>query len=74
LLLIVAPWTRLWQHNMFLTSMPGLEIILMSLFVRGGVTGVGIITLLGGLRDLVSVLFSRQRTGVATPPADGQWP
>ena len=74
MLLIVAPWTRLWQHNLFLASVPGLETFVTSLFVRGGVTGVGIITLLGGLRDLMSVLFSRQRAGVATPPADGQWP
>src|SRR5262245_43729218 len=45
LLLIFAPWVaRVWQDNLFLDRVPWLESFLMSLFVRGAVTGLGLLT------------------------------
>jgi hypothetical protein len=68
LLLIIAPWTRLWAHNLFADAVPGLSVAIGSLFVRGGVTGVGIVTVVGGVRDLASLLFARPPADATAPP------
>jgi hypothetical protein len=56
----VAPWTALWEHNLFGRLLPWLGEAMASQFVRGGVTGVGIVTVIAGLRDLAGALLSRR--------------
>jgi hypothetical protein len=57
----VAPWTRLWTMNPLLH--PTLEIGLWAdnPFVRGFVSGVGVVHLIVGVRELVRL--SRARRG-----------
>ena len=57
----VAPWTRLWTMNPLLH--PTLEIGLLAdnPFVRGFVSGVGVVHLIVGIRELVRL--SRARRG-----------
>jgi len=76
LLLVIAPWTRLWVHNLFAAAVPGLAAVAGSLFVRGAVSGVGLVTAVGGLRDLAAVLFSPApaEASEAPPPMDGPTP
>ena len=45
LVLIVAPWTRFWDRNYFVESLPLLEPLLTSHALRGAVSGFGIVTL-----------------------------
>ncbi|MBI1761291.1 MAG: hypothetical protein HYR56_07645 [Acidobacteria bacterium] len=58
LMLLILPWTRYWDDNFFLyfvtgkLNSPGLLSFLTSGWVRGAVTGLGIVNLLAGLRDL----------------------
>jgi len=59
LVLIVAPWSSFWEHNFFLTRLPGLARILSSPFVRGGISGIGAITALAGLAELGGLFASR---------------
>lgn len=66
LLLILAPWTSLWERNFFAASIPWLGWWMANQFVRGAVTGVGVITAAAGLRDLAGAFFSRQAE--ASPP------
>jgi hypothetical protein len=73
-LLVIAPWTRLWEHNVLTGAVPGLAAVLASLFVRGAVSGIGLVTIVGGLRDLASVLFARPPSDVSAPPAGGPVP
>jgi hypothetical protein len=40
--------------------LPWLGEAMASQFVRGGVTGVGIVTVIAGLRDLTGALLSRR--------------
>jgi len=40
-----------------------------NLFVRGAVSGVGIVMIVGGLRDLLSLFFARRPSDLASPPA-----
>lgn len=56
----------LWRRNAFLNVLPWLGPVMGNAYVRGAVTGIGIITLAAGLRDLASVFLAR----VAGPAPD----
>ena len=60
-ILVVAPWSGVWEHNRFTETRPRLEAVLQSPYARGGVTGVGVITALAGLVELGSIFASRAR-------------
>ena len=58
-MLIVAPWTTFWERNLFGALVPAIGEWMSSPFVRGGVTGVGVITAIAGLRDLTGSILAR---------------
>jgi len=60
----VAPWTGFWDRNFFGHTIPVVGAWMANPFVRGAVTGVGVITTLGGVRDLAGSILGRP----ATPP------
>jgi hypothetical protein len=60
-ILIVAPWSTVWEHNRFAEARPALDALLSSPYARGGVTGVGVITALAGVVELLSLFASRAR-------------
>lgn len=55
----MAPWTALWDRNFFGALVPWLGDWMKNGFVRGGVTGVGLVTTVVGLRDLASSVLHR---------------
>jgi hypothetical protein len=57
--LLLSPWTALWDQNLFGRIVPALGIVMASPFVRGGVTGVGVVTIVAGIRELFGVFASR---------------
>ena len=61
--LVVAPWTALWESNWLLQPWPVLQAVLLDPFARGAVTGLGLVNVLVALSDLVSRLrgFVRRR-------------
>jgi hypothetical protein len=61
LLLIVLPWSAFWDSNYFGRAWPTLRPIIASNFVRGAVTGLGFVNLLGGLADLAVIFAGRGR-------------
>ena len=67
-LLVIAPWTESWQHNYFGALVPALGRFMVNEFVRGAVSGVGLVTFVAGLRDLTGALFARHAGG-PHPPA-----
>ncbi len=67
MLLILAPWTALWERNYFGVAVPWLGAWMANEFVRGGVTGIGVITAVAGLRDLIAALFTRQDDRPVSP-------
>jgi hypothetical protein len=73
LLLIIAPWTQFWDRNYFAGVVGWLGAAMSSAFVRGAVSGVGVVTLVAGIRDLVSVIGARRASVGPTPdgPAPG---
>ena len=69
LLLIVLPWwPAFWDHNYFAFAWPWLKPLLANNFVRGAVSGLGLVNLFAGFADLALVFASRERR--ETPPHD----
>ena len=72
LILIVAPWSPFWDRNFFGAVLPIADAILASPYARGAVSGIGLITALGGLAELGTAFAARRRDGAA--PAAPQLP
>jgi hypothetical protein len=56
LLLMVLPWSAFWERNYFASVWPTIAPLIQNNFVRGAVTGVGIVNLVAGFADLTSVI------------------
>lgn len=59
LFLVLAPWMASWDHNFFVDAVPALELWTRNQFVRGAVTGIGLITAAAGVRDMAGVFMTR---------------
>lgn len=49
MLLVVLPWTRLWSDNNLILNYPALRSFLQQNFVRGAVSGVGLVDIYLGI-------------------------
>jgi hypothetical protein len=56
----VVPWTRVWTMNPLLHHSPLLTAFADNPFVRGFVSGFGVIHLIVGIRDLVLMARARR--------------
>jgi hypothetical protein len=61
LLLLVVPWSGFWERNYFAQAVPLIGGITANFFVRGAVTGLGLVNVAAGLTELFSVFSSRRR-------------
>ncbi len=57
LLLVVLPWSGFWDGNYFGAAVPGVRALITNNYVRGAVTGLGVVNLFAGFADL-AMLFS----------------
>ena len=55
-------WPAFWEHNYFALAWPTLRIVLSNNFVRGAVSGLGVINLFAGFADL-AYLFGARPSG-----------
>lgn len=60
LLLVLVPWSSFWDRNYFADAMPVLLALLRNNFLRGGVSGLGIVNLCIGFADLAAVISTRR--------------
>ncbi len=60
LLLVVLPWSSFWDRNYFAHTWPALRPFLGNNFVRGAITGLGVVNLVAGFADLTLVFATRQ--------------
>ena len=67
LLLVVLPWSAFWEHNYFIIEWPALESLVTNNFVRGAVTGLGLVNLYAGFADLSLVFAAREQHEVSPP-------
>ena len=59
LVLLVIPWSAFWERNYFAQLFPPLHSVITNHFVRGAVSGVGLINLCIGVAELVSLFTGR---------------
>jgi hypothetical protein len=61
LLLVIGPWSGLWERNMFVQA-AGLWAIDLarSGFVRGAVSGVGVLCVAAGIAELAALVNRHQ--------------
>lgn len=58
--LALVPWSQYWERNYFADSFPLLREIITNNFVRGGITGLGLVNLAVGVLELVSMFVARR--------------
>ena len=61
LFFLVVPWTRLWTLNPLLHSSAAMTLIAANPFVRGFVSGFGLVHLLIGIKDIIEISQARRR-------------
>ena len=64
-MLLVAPWSTLWERNLFAEILPSWGSVARLHGVRGMVSGVGLVSLAVGLWELTSAVGTsvRRRRG-----------
>ena len=57
----MLPWSGFWDRNYFVSAWPGLAPIITNNFVRGAVTGLGVVNLFAGIAELAHLFAVRER-------------
>ena len=60
LLLIVLPWSTFWERNYFGFLLPTIQPLLTNNFVRGAISGLGVLNLFAGLSELAPMFSPRE--------------
>jgi len=50
--LVLAPWTALWDANYLLQPHPAIRVLLLSPAARGAVSGLGLVNILLALHEV----------------------
>jgi hypothetical protein len=58
LLLAIAPWSGFWQRNYFTVLWPWLATLMGNPFVRGAITGVGVVSVLAAIAEVLALVDS----------------
>lgn len=61
LLLLVVPWSPFWEHNWFVLGSSWASAFAQSGYVRGAISGVGLLLVLFGLVELLSLFIGRRQ-------------
>ena len=72
LLLIVLPWSSFWERNYFAFVWPTLLPLLKNNFVRGAVSGLGLVNLAAGFADLAVMFAARDRREITLRDNSGR--
>jgi hypothetical protein len=56
LVLTVVPWSNYWDRNVLGAVIPTLKVLLQNNYVRGGVSGIGLINLIAGFGEIMTVI------------------
>jgi hypothetical protein len=67
LLLIALPWRPIWRANRFLAGFPALHAIFESYFLRGIVSGIGVIDLYLGASAVMHFTVRKRERASASP-------
>jgi ABC-type transport system involved in cytochrome c biogenesis permease subunit len=59
-MLIVVPWSAYWDRNYFAALIPQFHALIVNNFVRGAVSGIGVINIVAAVSELVAVYVTRE--------------
>jgi len=62
---VLLPWSNFWERNYFVEWSPAIEAFLTSNYVRGAISGLGLVNLGAALVELADFLSRR-----ASAPSD----
>ena len=57
--LLVVPWSAFWDRNYFAEAVPALHALITNNFVRGAVSGLGVLNIASGLAEILSLMLGR---------------
>jgi len=57
--LLIVPWSAFWDRNYFAEAVPAVHAFITNNFVRGAVSGLGVLNLASGLAEIVSLMLGR---------------
>jgi hypothetical protein len=58
--LTIVPWSTYWDRNYFADVLPALHAVITNNFIRGAVTGLGLVNVWMGIVELLSVFIARR--------------
>ena len=64
--LLVVPWSMFWDQNYFAQTLPTVGSIITNDFVRGAVSGLGLVNIAVGISELVAMLLARHHQSEVT--------
>jgi hypothetical protein len=59
LVLTLAPWSAYWDRNYFAETLPLVHLVITNNFVRGAVTGLGMVNIGAAVADLLGLFAAR---------------
>jgi hypothetical protein len=65
--LLIVPWSAFWDRNYFAEMVPLVHSVITNNFVRGAVSGLGVVNVVSGLSELISILLARKTDAEAAP-------
>lgn len=68
-MLVIAPWTSFWEHNLFVQASSMGAVVLLSPWLRGALSGIGVVTFVAGVLDLLGLFLRRESSGSPSAPA-----
>lgn len=58
--LLLAPWSSFWDRNYFVENLPAIRELLVNNFVRGAVSGLGLVNIAAAAVEVQSFFAGRQ--------------
>ncbi len=59
--LIVVPWSAFWERNYFVQVLPLLGDVMTNDYVRGAISGIGLVNVATGIAELSSIFMARNQ-------------
>ncbi len=60
--LLLAPWSEFWDRNYFAQALPLIHALMINNFVRGAVSGLGIVNISAAVAEM-HAFFTERRIG-----------
>ena len=64
----MLPWSGFWERNYFAYAWPVLREVLSNNFVRGAVSGLGVVNLVAAFLELAPMFITRERHDAPAEP------